>query len=134
MISIRKSCFETNSSSTHAVCYSKDTIDYNVERYTPEQLKKINKTFKYWTQESSTQHRDRNIYLTLEDRLTWLLTSMKQSGLDNPYVIKVKYMLEQIMPNAIFDLGDIDDYYYEFEDIEWMWDDYQEDFDGSFFT
>lgn len=132
MISIRKNTFETNSSSTHAICYSKDTPNHIVERYTPEQLKNINKKFKYWTSESHTKNKGINIYLSLEDRLTWLLTSMKQSGLDNPFVIQLRYDLSQIMPNAIFDLGNEDEYYYEFEDIEIIWWDYFEDFDGSF--
>ena len=129
MITVRKGSFETNSSSTHAICYSRDTIDYEVERYTPEQLRKVNKEFKIWTPKSKTLHMDGNIYTTLEDRLTWLLSSMRQAQLDNPFVIQVRYMLEQLMPNARFDFGEDLDCYYEFEDIEILWDDYCNDYE-----
>lgn len=126
MITIRKNTFETNSSSTHAICFGT-----NENKITSEELHKVNSTFKYWTKDSKTNYSDYiNVYTTLEDKLTWLLTSMKQAGLENPFVINMKYLLEKIMPNATFDYGNPDEHYYEFEDIDWLWNDWNDNPDG----
>ena len=49
------------------------------------------------------------------------MTSMKQAGMGDPFVMQMKSLLEKVMPNAIFDYGDPEENYYEFEDICYLW-------------
>ena len=42
----------------------------------------------------------------------------------------MKYLLEKVMPNATFDYGNPDEHYYEFEDIDWLWNDWNDNPDG----
>lgn len=125
MFSIRRNIFETNSSSTHAIA-----IDGVKSGLTKEDLLKDNG---HYTPYDSEKHmrpaHDLNVYFSLEDKLMWLLTSIRQGYFGTPDSEdqnrkRIKELLIKIMPNATFDFFDTKDCYYEFEDIEYMWDDY----------
>lgn len=116
MLTIRKHCFETNSSSTHAICFGE-----NPDKIDKDCLGTICGEFTYYKSGCDTDYNTINVYTNLKDKLTWLITSMKQVGMDNPFVVQMKLLLEKVMPNATFDYGDPDEPYYEFEDIDCLW-------------
>ena len=99
MIKIRKNCFETNSSSTHALCL--DTKN-NFPRYTQEHLDAFTYTVQPFKDDGFD---DPHIFSELTDKLRYFWTIwLRQSFYGHDETLFQEFMgkLQSIVPNAVF--------------------------------
>lgn len=123
MKQIRKNTFETNSSSTHAIAFSD-----NYRKYSDEDLLNLKGTFKPFTRNDVPKYL--YVYDTLEDKLRWLLSSIAQTS-DEYSTLTIKSLLAEVLPNAELVLLDEDNYYYALEDIDIMWEEWDNKYPGQ---
>ena len=114
MIKIRRSVFETNSSSSH--CLSIEEGNNNID------LSSIKLTITPYTKEEITQPM---VIDKLEDKLRYLYTVYLQEYEEDDMVDKVKLMptLKEILPNVTF-INKGEKYIYVFEDGEYLFSEY----------
>ena len=108
MISIRQGTFETNSSSTHCICFDSE----KGTKYSEDDLLKVEGVLKPFQDDETDEL---NIYTSIKDKVRWILSSVAQHGYDPVFPHPVIKMLEQLLPNAKFEMPT--EHYYELEDI-----------------
>lgn len=123
MISIRCNTFETNSSSTHSICYGK--LNNVVSK---DYLLKMNDTY-------TPGGLDEGVLLTPEEKLKWLLTAIRQvfEYEENPFCVNLLYNLKELLPNAKIDMLNNLEHFYEAEDIDCVFEDYSDEPKGIWF-
>lgn len=124
MRQIRKNTFETNSSSTHAIAFSD-----KYRKYTNEDLLNLKGTFKPFTRDDVPKYL--YVYDTLEDKLRWLLSSIAQYNPEDDIDLPIKQLLKEVLPNATLIYHGEKDFYYELEDIDIMWEDWDDGYPGQ---
>lgn len=114
MIQIRKSVFETNSSSTHSLTLN-NTLNLAKQDYLEFEKPYIIRIFK--REEIS----DWELFTSIEDKLRYLLTAYHQSWQKEGEFME---RIQKLFPNTTFCL----DFHcpYIFEDIEYLFDDAEE--------
>ena len=122
MINIRKNTFETNSSSTHCLAFD------NKVKYDEKYLKNIKGVITPYQDGDDIQYNQINIYEKLEDKIKWLLSSLRQATYENDdiqdYITRIKNNLKDLCPDLEIDMLPNLDSYYEWEDIEYGWSDW----------
>mgnify|MGYP003303744867 CR=1 FL=1 len=79
MFSIRKNTFETNSSSTHCLAF-----DGKVN-YDDQYLLNINGVITPYQDGDDIQYDEINIYTRPEDKIKWILTSLRQANYETDH-------------------------------------------------
>lgn len=123
MFSTRKNTFETNSSSTHCLAF-----DGKV-KYDDQYLLNMCGVITPYQDGDDIQYDEINIYTRPEDKIKWILTSLRQANYEtdhlNEYKNTISNYLKELCPNVKIDFFDNLDSYYEWEDIEYAWSDYE---------
>ena len=122
MLNIRRSVFETNSSSTHCLTLDRDQ---NYELH--EELFLKDYLIKSWSDTNRPPYSSGKCDLELssiEDKLTYFLTMYYQANsyLDEDSGGRFIKRLQKLFPNAVFALKCDDSSNYILEDGEWLYD------------
>ena len=123
MKQIRRNTFETNSSSTHAIAFSD-----KYRKYTDDDLLNLKGTFKPFTRDDVPEYL--YVYDTLEDKVRWLLSSIAQIN-DEYSTLKIRSLLAEVLPNAELVLPSENEYYYVLEDIDILWQEWENEYPGQ---
>lgn len=101
MISIRKNCFETNSSSTHALCL--DTTS-KYPKYTKEQLEEFSDIIYPFSEEEASQFDEPHVFEDIKDKLRYLWTIFIRECLGNTTLEQERFMckLQTVVPQTAF--------------------------------
>ena len=135
MIKIRNKCFETNSSSTHALIVSNDDflnwkVEDDISKLPIFNLEESINMFTYGSQDCNVYE---GTFTDIKDKLRYLYTVLIQANLytkdsnDNIVVdrdsdaYKIFKDLNILFPKVTFVVPE-DSYYYVFEDCEWLVD------------
>ena len=131
MIQLRKNCFETNSSSTHAFVI--DTLKRN--EYTQDHLDSFTETIIPFNREEYSTWTEPMVFTDLKDKVRYLWTVFVRHNLQGDYDAAYKFMgmLQKLLPFAKFCIQfehyDGEQYYRPFDDNTCM---YLEDSDYIF--
>ena len=114
MIKIRKNCFETNSSSTHALCL--DTTN-KYEKYTQEHLDAFTEIVYPFSKDEVYKFNDPHVFVNLEDKIRYLWTIFVREYFGNTTHDQEMFMckLQTIVPQASFA------YRFPLYDKEYVW-------------
>ena len=101
MIKIRKNCFETNSSSTHALCLD---VRNNYPKYTKEHLEAFTDVIYPFSPEEASEFNDPHVFFELKDKIRYFWTIFVSDYFGNTDHEQEKFMckLQTIVPQASF--------------------------------
>ena len=101
MINIRKNCFETNSSSTHALCLD---VTNKYPKYTTEHLEAFTDVIYPFSPEEALKFNEPHVFFELKDKLRYLWTVFVHNYLGNASNEQGEFMckLQTIVPQASF--------------------------------
>lgn len=100
MIKIRSNCFETNSSSTHALCL--DT-ECKFPKYTKEHLEAFTDVIYPFSPEEASKFNDPHVFFELKDKIRYFWTIfIRESYRDNDMEQKFMCKLQTVVPQASF--------------------------------
>ena len=100
MIKIRKNCFETNSSSTHALCLD---VRNSYSKYTKEHLEAFTDVIYPFSPEEASKFNDPHVFYELKDKIRYFWTIFVREALgcsseEQEFMCK----LQTIVPQASF--------------------------------
>mgnify|MGYP003317976794 CR=1 FL=1 len=100
MIKIRNNCFETNSSSTHALCLD---VRNNYPKYTMEHLEAFTDVIYPFSPEEASKFNDPHVFYELKDKIRYFWTIFIREALGNSSE-EQEFMckLQTILPQASF--------------------------------
>ena len=101
MIKIRKNCFETNSSSTHALCLD---VRNSYPKYTMEHLEAFTDVIYPFSPEEASEFNDPHVFYELKDKIRYFWTIFVRDYLGNTDHEQEQFMckLQTILPQASF--------------------------------
>lgn len=101
MIKIRSNCFETNSSSTHALCL--DTQN-KYQKYTKEHLEAFTDVVYPFSPEEASKFEEPHVFIELKDKIRYFWTIFVQNYFGNTNREQEEFMckLQTIIPQASF--------------------------------
>ena len=101
MIKIRKNCFETNSSSTHALCLD---VKNNYPKYTQEHLEAFTDVVYPFSPGEASEFDDPHVFFELKDKIRYLWTVFVYNYLGDTDQEQEEFMckLQTIVPQASF--------------------------------
>lgn len=111
MIAVRRNTFETNSSSTHCLCYEKSV------ELKSEDLEKLKEAYiiKPFTGDDIVNYYDSGIS-EFKDKLRYFYTAYLQNSCNDTAFMR---KLSKICPNVLF-CDDFSDFRYIIEDLDWL--------------
>ena len=111
MIAVRRNTFETNSSSTHCLCYEKSV------ELKSEDLEKLKEAYiiKPFTESEIVDYYDDSIS-EFRDKLRYFYTAYLQNSCNDTAFMR---KLSEICPNVLF-CDDFSDFRYIIEDLDWL--------------
>ena len=101
MLKIRSNCFETNSSSTHALCLD---VRNNYPKYTKEHLEAFTDVVYPFSPEEASKFNEPHVFFELKDKIRYFWTIFVRECLgcssqkENEFMCK----LQTLVPNASF--------------------------------
>ena len=100
MIKIRKNCFETNSSSTHALCLD---VKNTYFKYTKDHLEAFTDVVYPFSPEEASKFNDPHVFFELKDKIRYFWTIfIRDSYCDNDMEQKFMCKLQTVVPQASF--------------------------------
>ena len=101
MIKIRSNCFETNSSSTHALCL--DTA-CKFPKYTKEHLEAFTDVVYPFSPEEASEFNDPHVFVELKDKIRYFWTIFVREYFGNTEWEQERFMckLQKVVPQASF--------------------------------
>ena len=101
MIKIRSNCFETNSSSTHALCLD---VKNNYPKYTKEHLEAFTDIVYPFSPEEASEFNDPHVFFELKDKIRYLWTIFVREYFGSTDWEQERFMckLQTVVPQASF--------------------------------
>lgn len=101
MIKIRKNCFETNSSSTHALCLD---VTNKYPKYTKEHLEAFTDVIYPFSPEDESKFNDPHVFFELKDKIRYFWTIFVREYFTNTNKDQEDFMcrLQTLIPQASF--------------------------------
>ena len=101
MIKIRKNCFETNSSSTHALCLD---VTNKYPKYTKEHLEAFTDVIYPFSPEEASEFNDPHVFFELKDKIRYFWTIFVKEYFGDTNKDQEDFMcrLQTLVPQASF--------------------------------
>ena len=101
MVKIRKNCFETNSSSTHALCLD---VTNKYPKYTKEHLEAFTDVVYPFSEEEVHKFNEPHVFFELKDKIRYFWTIIVKDYLNMLEQDQVQFMckLQTLVPQASF--------------------------------